>query len=129
MSSMADSPADPDSFSTSPGDAEGRAEPSGRSGGEQQDLEPERRYDLESTNGRVRVAVAARPGVGYRFQLYSVEGRISLGLDDISHVVNQVSEPGGSIQVESFNYQQQPRRVAVQVRSLNGPIQVESGTL
>lgn len=96
--------------------------------GSSDDVPRERSYELETTNGRVRVAVPARDQVGYRFDLETQHGRIVLALEDIRSVFHDAPGRGG-LRAESFHFEERPERVDVRARSRNGSIIVEAGSL
>ena len=79
-------------------------------------------------HGRVRVAVPAGDQVGYRFDLETLEGRIALALEDIRSVFHEAPGRGG-LRAETFQFDERPERVHIRVRSRNGSIAVEAGSL
>lgn len=88
----------------------------------------ERAYDVETTNGRIRVAVPVSERVGYRLDVETLEGRIVLALEDIQSVVHE--SPGrGGLRAQSFGFDERPERVDLRVRSRNGSIGIEAGGL
>lgn len=84
------------------------------------------RYDLDTSNGSIRVRSKAGPETGFEFDLQATNGKIETEAPDLEYQTNDKQHGFRKVQAKTRGFETKPRKVIVNARTSNGKIIVGS---